>query len=153
MRTDEQILHDRINLPRLVKRLEQSIQEDDWSKSTPPKRETWIKAQTTLQVSTPHTHVGITDREHLYQQIRHARLLLKNVELDNVDPTPCVHPVRPSPILILLLPAPKSAVTNTLARRSITSTITCTKWNKYASLSLSLPNPPPRGLTHTLSSN
>ncbi|KAF8552198.1 hypothetical protein OG21DRAFT_1598178 [Imleria badia] len=70
MRTDEQILHDRINLPRLMKRLEQSIQEDDWSKSNPPKRETWIKAQATLQ------------------QIRHARLLLKNVELDNVDPTP-----------------------------------------------------------------
>jgi len=70
MRTDEQILHDRINLPRLVKRLEQYIQEDDWSKSDPPKRETWLKAQATLQ------------------QLRHARLLLKNVELDNVDPTP-----------------------------------------------------------------
>ncbi|KAF8134428.1 hypothetical protein EV363DRAFT_1562044 [Boletus edulis] len=70
MRTDEQILHDRINLPRLIKRLEQSIQEDDWSKSDPPKRETWLKAQATLQ------------------QLRHARLLLKNVELDNVDPTP-----------------------------------------------------------------
>ncbi|KAH0828065.1 hypothetical protein J3R83DRAFT_3719 [Lanmaoa asiatica] len=70
MRTDEQILHDKINLPRLMKRLEQSIQEGDWSKSNPPKRETWIKAQAMLQ------------------QVRHARLLLKNVELDSVDPTP-----------------------------------------------------------------
>ncbi|KAI9571675.1 hypothetical protein HD554DRAFT_2203265 [Boletus coccyginus] len=70
MRTDEQILHDRINLPRLMKRLEQFIQDSDWSKSNPPKREPWMKAHATLQ------------------QIRYARLLLKNVELDNVDPTP-----------------------------------------------------------------
>ncbi|KAG6375564.1 hypothetical protein JVT61DRAFT_3129 [Boletus reticuloceps] len=87
MRTDEQILHDRINLSRLIKRLEQSIQEDDWSKSDPPKRETWLKAQATLQVRTrPTAHVELTDEA--YQQLRHARLLLKNVELDNVDPTP-----------------------------------------------------------------
>ncbi|KIJ18525.1 hypothetical protein PAXINDRAFT_109919 [Paxillus involutus ATCC 200175] len=70
MRTDEQIIHDRINLPRLVKRLEQSVQEDDWTKSSPRNRDTWIKAQATLQ------------------KIRHARLLLKNVELDDDDATP-----------------------------------------------------------------
>ncbi|KAG9316829.1 hypothetical protein JVU11DRAFT_2895 [Chiua virens] len=70
MRTEEQILHDKINLPRLLKCLEQSIQDSDWSKTNPPNRETWIKAQGTLQ------------------QIRHARLLLKNIEVDNLDPTP-----------------------------------------------------------------
>ncbi|KAF9227128.1 hypothetical protein BS17DRAFT_775005 [Gyrodon lividus] len=72
MRTDEQIIHDKINLPRLVKRIEQSVQEDDWTKSSPPKRDTWIKAQAMLQ------------------KIRHARLLLKNVELDDVDATPAL---------------------------------------------------------------
>ncbi|KIK94571.1 hypothetical protein PAXRUDRAFT_827848 [Paxillus rubicundulus Ve08.2h10] len=70
MRTDEQMIHDRINLPRLVKRLEQSVQEDDWTKSSPRNRDTWIKAQATLQ------------------KIRHAQLLLKNVELDDDDATP-----------------------------------------------------------------
>ena len=94
MRTDEQILHDRINLPRLMKRLEQSIQEGDWSKTNPPKRETWIKARAMLQV-----RLLLRGRHHRpssFQQIRHARLLLKNVELDNVDPTPYV----PAPIPI-----------------------------------------------------
>lgn len=61
MRTDEQILHDRINLPRLMKRLEQSIQDGDWSKSTPPKRETWMKAHTALQVRPPPHAVKPTD--------------------------------------------------------------------------------------------
>ncbi|KAF9241810.1 hypothetical protein BU15DRAFT_73153 [Melanogaster broomeanus] len=70
MRTDEQILHDKINLPRLVKCIEKSVQEDDWAKSRPAKRDTWIKAQGMLQ------------------KIRHARVLLKNVELDDVDTTP-----------------------------------------------------------------
>jgi SNARE protein 1 len=46
--TNDQILHDRVNLPRLVKRLEKSVSEDDWSDSS--QRDTWIKAQGTLQV-------------------------------------------------------------------------------------------------------
>jgi SNARE protein 1 len=48
VRTNDQILHDRVNLPRLVKRLEKSVSEDDWSDSS--QRDTWIKAQGTLQV-------------------------------------------------------------------------------------------------------
>lgn len=89
MRTDEQILHDKINLQRLMKRLEQSIQEGDWSKSNPP----WIKAQAILQVRPTFSLTDATDLPH--QQIRYARLLLKNVELDNVDPTPYVPALIP----------------------------------------------------------
>ena len=48
IRTNDQILHDRINLPRLVKRLERSVSEEDWSLTS--QRDTWIKAQGTLQV-------------------------------------------------------------------------------------------------------
>lgn len=66
--TNDQILHDRVNLPRLVKRLEKSVSEDDWSDSS--QRDTWIKAQGTLQ------------------RIRHARLLLKNVEVDDHGTSP-----------------------------------------------------------------
>ncbi|KIJ68041.1 hypothetical protein HYDPIDRAFT_173736 [Hydnomerulius pinastri MD-312] len=69
MRTDEQILHDRINLPRLVKRLELSVQEDGWTNNPSAKRDAWIKAQATLQ------------------KIRHAKVLLKNVELDDITST------------------------------------------------------------------
>lgn len=68
VRTNDQILHDRVNLPRLVKRLEKSVSEDDWSDSS--QRDTWIKAQGTLQ------------------RIRHARLLLKNVEVDDHGTSP-----------------------------------------------------------------
>lgn len=68
VRTNDQILHDRVNLPRLVKRLEKSVSEDDWSVSS--QRDTWMKAQGTLQ------------------RIRHARLLLKNVEVDDHGTSP-----------------------------------------------------------------
>ncbi|KAI6010503.1 membrane fusion protein Use1-domain-containing protein [Pisolithus marmoratus] len=69
MRTSEQILHDRINLPRLVRRLERTVQ-DDWGGDSSPNQESWIKARVTLQ------------------QIRHARGLLKKVELDAAVTTP-----------------------------------------------------------------
>ncbi|KAJ8583324.1 hypothetical protein M405DRAFT_799431 [Rhizopogon salebrosus TDB-379] len=68
VRTNDQILHDRINLPRLVKRLERSVSEEVWSDTS--QRDTWIKAQGTLQ------------------RIRHARLLLKNVETDDHGVSP-----------------------------------------------------------------
>jgi len=68
VRTNDQILHDRINLPRLVKKIERSVSEDDWSDTS--QRDTWMKAQGTLQ------------------RIRHARLLLKNVEIDDLVTSP-----------------------------------------------------------------
>ncbi|KAI6121831.1 hypothetical protein F5141DRAFT_1194441 [Pisolithus sp. B1] len=69
MRTGEQVLHDRINLPRLVRRLERIVQ-DDWSRDGPANPDSWIKVRVTLQ------------------QIRHARSLLKKVEMDAAAITP-----------------------------------------------------------------
>ena len=86
---------------------------------------------------------------HLSQKIRHARLLLKNVELGNVDPTPCVpSPAVPGTCLTPRSAGPKSDVTSTLERRSSTSKITCTRWNTYA-----MPNRQTRGPDSPVYSN
>lgn len=45
----EQQLHDEVNLARLVRRLEKSIADPRWT--TPNANDTWIKAQSSLQVS------------------------------------------------------------------------------------------------------
>lgn len=49
MNTPEQILHDRVNLVRLVRRLDKSVNEFDWDseKSTA----LWLRAEGLLQVS------------------------------------------------------------------------------------------------------
>lgn len=62
----EQVLHDRINLLRLVRRLEKSVDSDEWLEDTrEPSRAAWIKAQGVLQVGVcfgshyyyrPHMH-------------------------------------------------------------------------------------------------
>jgi len=73
MRSSDQILHDRINLPRVVKRLEHIVQDTNWiveGADEPGRRDSWIKARGTLQ------------------QIYYARVLLKNVELDDPHTTP-----------------------------------------------------------------
>ncbi|GBE80445.1 hypothetical protein SCP_0301600 [Sparassis crispa] len=57
----EQTVHDRINLARLVRRLEKTVASEDWTDDRLPA--TWIKTRGTLQ------------------KLRHARKLLKNVEL------------------------------------------------------------------------
>ncbi|KAI6166035.1 membrane fusion protein Use1-domain-containing protein [Pisolithus thermaeus] len=75
MRTGEQVLRDRINLPRLVRRLERIVQ-DDWSGDGPANPDSWIKVRVTLQ------------------QIRHARSLLKKVELDAAAITPAAESER-----------------------------------------------------------
>ncbi|KAL4078268.1 hypothetical protein V8B97DRAFT_2003509 [Scleroderma yunnanense] len=72
MQATEKTLHDRINLPRLVKRLESTVKENSWTVDGPARRDSWIKARGTLQ------------------KIRHAHTLLKNVELDEPATTPCV---------------------------------------------------------------
>lgn len=66
----EQIVHDRINLYRLVRRLEKSVAEEGWNNpgdlkdSEPFPHAIWIRTQGTLG------------------KIRHAKSLLKNVELE-----------------------------------------------------------------------
>ncbi|KAJ7481618.1 hypothetical protein FB451DRAFT_1236621 [Mycena latifolia] len=60
-------VHDEINLRRLVRRLEKSASDSQWSGSAD---ETWIQVQGTLQ------------------KVKYARKLLGNVELEDADPTP-----------------------------------------------------------------
>jgi len=66
-RPSDQLVHDKVNLFRLVKRLEKSVSEDDWSDDV--SRDTWIRAQETMQ------------------KIKHAKVLLKNVQADDVEAT------------------------------------------------------------------
>ncbi|EIW83187.1 hypothetical protein CONPUDRAFT_152221 [Coniophora puteana RWD-64-598 SS2] len=68
IRTEEQAIHDRINLPRMVHRLQKSVDEDTWPGASD--REAWMKVQGKLQ------------------NIKHARLLLKNVRADDPNPVP-----------------------------------------------------------------
>ncbi|KAJ7680910.1 hypothetical protein DFH06DRAFT_1120486 [Mycena polygramma] len=60
-------VHDEINLKRLIRRLEKSASDSQWTGSSD---ETWIKVQGTLQ------------------KVKYARKLLGNVELEDADPTP-----------------------------------------------------------------
>jgi hypothetical protein len=49
----EQVNHDRINLGRLVKRLENLISEETWAEDDQQKRgEAWVKAQAMAQAGT-----------------------------------------------------------------------------------------------------
>ncbi|KAH9953513.1 hypothetical protein BGW80DRAFT_1409680, partial [Lactifluus volemus] len=63
MNSAEQILHDRVNLVRLVRRLEKSVNESDWESER--NITLWLKSQGILQ------------------QLKHARKLLSGVELYN----------------------------------------------------------------------
>ncbi|GBE80409.1 hypothetical protein SCP_0301240 [Sparassis crispa] len=60
----EQTVHDRINLARLVRRLEKTVASEDWTDDRHGLPPTWIKTRGTLQ------------------KLRHARKLLKNAELN-----------------------------------------------------------------------
>ncbi|KAI9437610.1 hypothetical protein H4582DRAFT_1815361 [Lactarius indigo] len=63
MTVKEQVVHDRVNLVRLVRRLDKSVHEADWG--TGRSWTQWLKS------------------ERVLQQLKHARKLLGNVELDN----------------------------------------------------------------------
>ena len=48
---NEQVVHDRVNLLRLVRRLEKSIDSAEWLEDTrAPSRAAWIKTQGVMQV-------------------------------------------------------------------------------------------------------
>ncbi|KAH9041494.1 hypothetical protein EDB83DRAFT_2677579 [Lactarius deliciosus] len=63
MTVKEQVVHDRVNLVRLVRRLDKSVNEADWG--TERSWTQWLKS------------------ERVLQQLKYARKLLGNVELDN----------------------------------------------------------------------
>ena len=48
----EQLVHDRINLGRLVRRLEKTLSDDSWNQGN--QHVAWVKAQGTLQVLRTH---------------------------------------------------------------------------------------------------
>ncbi|KII92204.1 hypothetical protein PLICRDRAFT_172324 [Plicaturopsis crispa FD-325 SS-3] len=66
LQTAEQSLHDQVNLGRLVKRLEKSVSDDDWSEDA-RRHDNWLKAQ---------------------RKVKFGRKLLKSVEAHDLDPTP-----------------------------------------------------------------
>lgn len=63
--SNEQVIHDRVNLARLVRRLEKAIAAEDWDSGSLPQRATWIKTQQTLQVRRhrlpPGVYVRVSD--------------------------------------------------------------------------------------------
>ena len=88
--------HDEINLIRLLRRLEKSISnKEEWQPSSRPQPEIWLKTQSALQVSIYLFHRYCFD-EYPYltlytlQKLKFARKLVKNVEFDNMDQSPCV---------------------------------------------------------------
>ncbi|KZT04135.1 uncharacterized protein LAESUDRAFT_658293 [Laetiporus sulphureus 93-53] len=64
----EQVIHDRVNLGRLVRKLEKTVQEEDWDNTNVSSRPTWVKTQ------------------GLLQKMRYARKLLSNVEMYEDSP-------------------------------------------------------------------
>jgi len=63
MTANEKVVHDRVNLVRLMRRLDKSVNDEDWG--TGRSWMIWLKS------------------ERVLQQLKHARKLLGNVELDN----------------------------------------------------------------------
>ncbi|KAI0633503.1 hypothetical protein C8Q77DRAFT_1157708 [Trametes polyzona] len=85
---DEQLLHDRVNLARLVRRLEKTVSDETWvaevaeSSPTPP----WIATRQTLQ------------------KVKHARKLLQSVE-SNEDASDSSVYSNPSFFMFVTLPS------------------------------------------------
>lgn len=117
--SSEQLVHDRINLNRLVRRLEKAIADEDWNEDSQlPPRATWIKTRTTLQ-KLKHARKllhNVEIHEHdpfaaqRYEDLRHTLDRLETVVLE-VDKRAAPQPKRPAPILPTLpIPSPpKSA--------------------------------------------
>ncbi|PCH35960.1 hypothetical protein WOLCODRAFT_140139 [Wolfiporia cocos MD-104 SS10] len=64
----EQATHDKVNLTRLVRKLEKTVADEDWNASGMLPPNAWIKTRTTLQ------------------KLKYARKLLNNVEMLEDDP-------------------------------------------------------------------
>jgi hypothetical protein len=90
----EQAIHDRVNLYRLVRRLEKSVAEEGWHNpgdlkgSEPFPHAIWIRTQGTLAVSPFLCPLSLQNcwrpvADFGLQKIKHAKSLLKTVELEN----------------------------------------------------------------------
>lgn len=61
--SNEQMIHDKVNLARLVRRLEKTVASEDWGTESLPPRVTWLKTQQTLQVRPHCVIVGVYTNE------------------------------------------------------------------------------------------
>ncbi len=75
--------HDEINLVRLIRRLEKSTLDPSWSNNGD---DVWLKTLGTLQVCSS-CRASSTGANSGIQTVKYARKLLKNVELNDYDPT------------------------------------------------------------------
>ena len=56
LQPSEQVLHDRVNLHRLLRRLEKTVASPEWEAETrQPERAAWIKTKGMLQVRFIHS--------------------------------------------------------------------------------------------------
>ncbi|TFY57473.1 hypothetical protein EVJ58_g6997 [Rhodofomes roseus] len=113
--SNDQYIHDRVNLARLVRRLEKSIAAEDWDAAQLPPRATWIKTQQTLQklkyarklLDSVELHEHDQDAFRRYEELRATLARLHNA-VKEVDQRVAPSPTRPPPILPTL-PLPKTA--------------------------------------------
>ncbi|KZT63735.1 hypothetical protein DAEQUDRAFT_733503 [Daedalea quercina L-15889] len=111
--SSEQLVHDRINLARLVRRLEKTIAAENWDAEQLPPRATWIKTQQTLQklkyarklLDNVELHESDQGAFRRYEELRETLAHLHNVVAE-VDERVAPPPTRPVPILPTL-PLPK----------------------------------------------
>ncbi|KAH9932510.1 uncharacterized protein B0H18DRAFT_985979 [Fomitopsis serialis] len=112
--SNEQVTHDRINLARLVRRLEKSVAAEDWDAGHLPPRATWIKTQQTLQklkyarklLDNVELHESDQDAFQRYAELRATLARLHSV-VKEVDQRVTPSPTRPTPILPII-PLPRS---------------------------------------------
>lgn len=57
--SNEQVVHDKVNLSRLVRRLEKTIAAEEWGTEDLSPRATWMKTHQTLQVCMYSYAVGV----------------------------------------------------------------------------------------------
>ncbi|KAH9949093.1 hypothetical protein B0H21DRAFT_777493 [Amylocystis lapponica] len=113
----EQAVHDRINLPRLVRRLEKTISSENWDASNLPPQATWVKTQGTLQklkfarklLRNVDASRDLDDASfQRFEELRRTLDRLENMVVE-VDKRVAPKPFRPDPILPTL-PIPKMKV-------------------------------------------
>jgi hypothetical protein len=84
----EQTTHDRLNLARLVRRLEKSTQNGKWNENGEVRYDSWIQAQGMLQVRDRCVDTMDTigsDNIRRQQKVKYAKRLLKDVTLQDSE--------------------------------------------------------------------
>lgn len=111
----EQAIHDRVNLPRLVRRLEKTVADENWGVNSLPPKATWVQAQGMLQklkfarklLRNVESNADLDDAS--FQKLEELRRTLDRLEsvVIAVDKSVAPKSMRPLPILPTL-PLPKA---------------------------------------------